>query len=114
MSVLILSNVPESVTGYTSAFMVQVSPTTFVGAMSSRVRGELWQRVVTEKGIGSAVFIESDNSELGFTVNTHMATWEDVCFDGVTLTQRPTDNESSRRAQRYIDGDERALMDLEN
>lgn len=48
--------------------MLQVKPGVFVGRLTRQVRDRIWQRACTRTASGSAVMIESVDSEQGYAV----------------------------------------------
>lgn len=90
MIVVVLSACPSGLRGDLTRWLLEVSPGTFVGNVSARVRDALWSRVCAYSGTGRALMVyNSDNEQrLKFKVNNHE--WDPVDFEGVTLMVRPT------------------------
>ena len=110
LTVIVLSNVPEAVKGYTSAYFIQVSPGVFVGKVSAKVRDLLWDKLSGLTGIGAASLVHSNDSEQGFVIRTRMSNYEDVDFDGITLIEHHPYNRATRLGLRRLD----SAPDLEN
>jgi len=66
MVVFILENVPASLRGDLSRWLFEIKAGVFVGRVSALVREELWARVTSKIGDGSALMVYSTNSEQGF------------------------------------------------
>lgn len=81
------ATVPDHVKGYVDRFLVEVSPSLYVGTLSRRVAEELWKALIEHRGQGHLTFVLSNSkSEQGYEV------WiegrDDVTirdFDGFTL-----------------------------
>lgn len=102
LSVIILSNVPQSVKGYASVYFVQVSPGVYVGNVSARVRELLWSKLLSTKKLGAATMIYTDDSEQGFHIETHMSHHSAVDFDGIDLIEYTMENRASRLGDRRL------------
>jgi CRISPR-associated protein Cas2 len=87
--VLVAHAIPEHLRGYTSRFLTQVDPATYVGVASRRVVDELWSALQENAATGSMVLVESDNSECGYRVRTcGDRTVRIVDYDGWPLAVR--------------------------
>lgn len=98
MVVLILTACPVGLRGHVTRWLLEISPGVFVGKVSSRVRDELWERVVELAGEGRALVVFSRRGEQGlsFLVNRH--DWTPCDFDGLTLIRRPSEAATMPRA----------------
>lgn len=114
LTVIVLSNVPKSLKGYTSAYFVETSPGMFVGRVTARVRELLWEKIIATKKLGAATMVHTDDSEQGFTIVTNMSRYESVDFDGVTLVEHHPFNRSTRLGNRRLEDDREFLLNLEN
>ena len=68
MTVIVVIDVPEHTHGVLSRWTQQLSPTTYLGHLSARVRTELWTALQDVLGDGKAVMAWHDNSEQQFAV----------------------------------------------
>ena len=88
MVVLILTACPAGLRGHVTRWLLELSPGVFVGKVSTRVRDELWQRVVESVKDGRALMVFSKRSEQGLGFRVHRHDWEPCDFDGLTLIRR--------------------------
>ena len=89
MVVIVLSKVPSALRGHLTKWLMEVSAGVFVGAVSARVREQLWVLVLSMVSSGEALMIHSARNEQGMVVRNHRHAWDPVDFDGVTLMRRP-------------------------
>jgi CRISPR-associated protein Cas2 len=66
MLVIVLENAPPRLRGRLAVWLLEVRAGVYVGDLSARVRGMIWEQV--EQGIedGNAVMVWSTNTESGF------------------------------------------------
>lgn len=90
MVVMILENVPPSVRGELSRWLIQPRAGVFVGKLSAMVRDRLWEYCTGKRGIGGAIQIWSDAKEQGFSLrahgNPHMSP---IDVEGICLMRKP-------------------------
>ncbi|WP_073447979.1 type I-E CRISPR-associated endoribonuclease Cas2e [Streptomyces yunnanensis] len=86
MLVLATTAVPDHLRGDLSRWTTEVVPGIFVGAVSARVRDQLWDAVTDVVGEGAAVLVHSAPTEQGYAIRT-AGTCRRVPmnFDGLTL-----------------------------
>lgn len=96
MVVIVLTACPVGLRGHLTRWLLEVSAGVFVGNVSTRVRTELWSRVLELTKEGRALMVFQDNSEQGFSFETHRHHWEPVDIDGLTLMRRPSESTSSK------------------
>jgi CRISPR-associated protein Cas2 len=87
--VLILTACPVGLRGHVTRWLLEISPGVFVGKVSTRVRDELWQRVLELVKDGRALMVFSRRGEQGLSFRVHRHDWEPCDFDGLTLIRRP-------------------------
>lgn len=114
LTVIVLSNVPESVRGYTSVYFVEVQPCVYVGRVSKLVRDRLWETVVNNKQFGAATMVYTDDSEQGYRIETHRSRYVAQNFDGIHLIERKATNRSSRLGGKRLSEEVEYLLNLEN
>jgi len=86
MVVIVLENVPASVRGELTRWMLEPRAGTFVGYMSALVRERLWAMVVAKLRLGSAIIIHNAQNEQGFTIRSIGTRYRELeDFDGLTL-----------------------------
>ena len=90
MIVVVLSACPTGLRGDLTRWLLEVSPGTFVGNVSAKVRDALWERCCDYSGTGRALMVYNSDTEqrMKFKVNRHE--WEPTDFEGLTLMMRPT------------------------
>lgn len=88
MVVLTLTDVPTSLKGDLSKWMVEINTGVFVGSFSARVRDELWDRVCENIKNGRATMVYSTNNEQGMDFRVHNTTWQPVDYDGLKLIKK--------------------------
>lgn len=98
MVVLILTACPAGLRGHVTRWLLEISPGVFVGKVSSRVRDELWQRVLELAKNGRALLVFNRRGEQGLSFLVHDHDWEPCDFDGLTLIRRPDEQRSLPRS----------------
>lgn len=91
MMVLVLTACPAGLRGDLTKWLMEISPGTFVGRPSARIRELLWERAIEMCGKGQVILVYNSDNEQGLEFRTHNHKWQPVDFDGLTLIQRPTD-----------------------
>ena len=89
MTVIVLTNCPVALRGFLTRWLLEISPGVFIGGPSTRIRQALWAEVRTYSGQGRALLAYSDNSEQGYSFETHDHKWHPVDHGGLTLIRRP-------------------------
>ncbi len=91
MVVLILTACPVGLRGYLTRWLLEISPGVFVGYVTARVRGLLWQEVQANAKDGRALLVYGVRGEQRLSFMVHRHDWEPTDFDGVQLMRRPTE-----------------------
>lgn len=68
MVIMVLENVPTSLRGELTRWMVEVQTGVFVGTMSALVRDLLWQKCTAKLKDGHCCQVYSINNEQGFSI----------------------------------------------
>lgn len=89
MIVISLSNCPPSLRGDLTKWLFEISTNVFVGSTSTRVRDEIWGRVVTSCKNGRAVMVFGATNEQRFDFRVHNGEWEPADLDGLKIMRRP-------------------------
>ncbi len=90
MVVMILRNVPVSLRGELTRWLIEPKPGVFVGHVNARVRDKLWDKCCKAKRTGGVVQAWSTNTEQRFMIRTAGATKRSVVdFDGLLLIRVP-------------------------
>ena len=87
--VISTSAVPVGLRGELTRWLLEISPGTFVGNVSARVRDELWAMCTEQAGNGSALLVHSARREQRLDFRSHGTRWTPVDMDGLTLMLRP-------------------------
>lgn len=84
-TVITLKNTPNSLRGDLSKWMQEIATGVYVGNFNSKIREELWKRVVDSSGVGEATLSYRDRNEIGYNFETHNTTREVIDFEGIPL-----------------------------
>ena len=85
MIIVAFAKSPKRLRGYLSRWLVEVTPTVFIGKLSSGVRTILIQDIRRHIGDGGAWIIYPAKSEQGFTVTEIGIASKVDSFDGILL-----------------------------
>lgn len=89
MVVMILENVPPSVRGELSRWLIEIKSGVFVGKISGMVREKLWEKCISKKREGSIIQIWSYNNEQGFLMRAEgLHNRKIVDYEGLQLVKR--------------------------
>lgn len=90
MVVMILENVPTSVRGELSRWLLEPFPRIFVGHVSAMVRDRLWEKCCKSCGKGGVVQIWSTNTEQRYKMRMHGETRRSIVeLEGLQLINIP-------------------------
>jgi CRISPR-associated protein Cas2 len=101
MTVIAATAIPDHLRGALTRWLLEVTPTLYIGTISARVRTELWSSLTDSLNDGSAVLAYPTDNEQGFNLHTAGPQRRDpVDFDGLTLIafQRLTDSQGTAKA----------------
>lgn len=88
--IFITENVPTSLRGEITKWMLQLKPGVFIGTLSALVGEKLWKKIQEKQGEGGAIWVKATNNEQRFTLSicgkTH---WTIRDFDGLQLITHP-------------------------
>lgn len=90
LTVITLKNSPPSLRGDLTKWMQEISTGVYVGNFSTRIREELWKRVVDSVGTGEATMSYAYRNEIGYRFATHNATKIPIDYEGIPLVLTPT------------------------
>jgi CRISPR-associated protein Cas2 len=71
MVVMVMENVPPSLRGELTRWMLEAKAGVFVGVMSASVRERLWAKVTGNCVEGGAMLVYSADTEQGFDLKMH-------------------------------------------
>jgi len=113
LTVIITENVPVSVRGQLTRWMLEARAGVFVGAISAMVRDKLWEDLCKKTKDGGAILIHSTNNEQKFAMKMHGNCNRSLeNYDGlqlvrvppiVTLPAKPTKPGSKKRGAANTD-----------
>ena len=88
MTVLVMENVPPSLRGECTRYLLEVKAGVFIGTLSAAVREKLWETVKEKSSGGNCLLAYATNNEQGFTMITFGDPRRTVIdFDGLQLTK---------------------------
>jgi len=88
MVVLILENVPTSLRGELTRWLLEPKAGVFVGRVSALVREQLWQKACSGAKGGGCVMVHSCNSEQGFQIRSWGETTRQIVdWEGLLLVR---------------------------
>jgi len=86
----ITENVPSSLRGKLTKWMLQLKPGIFIGTLSALVGEKLWTKIQEKQGDGGAIWIKVTNNEQRFKLRISGKTnWTITDFDGLQLITHP-------------------------
>ncbi|MEU8794634.1 type I-E CRISPR-associated endoribonuclease Cas2e [Streptomyces sp. NPDC048643] len=95
VTVISATAVPDHLRGALTRWLLEVTPTLYIGTISARVRTELWKNLTSCLTDGNAVLAYPAANEQGFTLHTAGPQRRDPQdFDGLTLIAFQRANES--------------------
>ena len=90
MILMILENVPTSLRGELSRWLIEPYPGVFVGDVSAMVRDKLWDKCCSRRKTGGVIQAWSTNTEQGFDIKALGLTRREVIdCDGLRLIRLP-------------------------
>ncbi|MDO5028605.1 MAG: type I-E CRISPR-associated endoribonuclease Cas2e [Bacillota bacterium] len=84
-TVITLKKTPNSLRGDLSKWMQEIAPGVYVGNFNSKIREELWKRVIDSLGLGEASLSYYARNEIGYDFKTYNTENKVVDFDGIPL-----------------------------
>ena len=92
LTVITLKNSPPSLRGDLTKWMQEISTGVYVGNFNTKIRTELWKRVVASVGTGEATMSYACRNEIGYNFETHNSRKIPIGFDGIPLVFTPSQN----------------------
>jgi len=96
----ITQNVPVSLRGELTKWMLQLKAGVFLGTLSTRVGEKLWVKIQEKQGKGGAIWVKAANNEQRFKMaicgNTN---WIISDFDGLQLITHPKKHYANRKKE---------------
>jgi CRISPR-associated protein Cas2 len=96
MVVIILENVPTSLRGELTRWLIEPRPGVFVGHVNAMVRDLLWQKCCLKMRAGGVLQIWSTNTEQRFRMRAQGDTRREIIeLDGMQLIRLPAKGSTS-------------------
>ena len=93
MTILVLENVPLSLRGELSKWLLEIQTNVFIGKVSKLVRDRLWEMVKEQVRGGNSTLVYNADNEQGFLFETYGPTRRvPVNFDGLSLVHISTNS----------------------
>jgi CRISPR-associated protein Cas2 len=90
ITIFIVENVPQSLRGELSRWMIEPKAGIFVGKISATVRFNLWEKMVKNVKNGGCIMIYTKNNEQGFAVASFGDTTRRIVdVEGLFLVEIP-------------------------
>lgn len=99
MIVVTLTNVPLSLRGDLTKWLQEISTGVYVGNINSRVRDELWKRIIDNIKQGQATMSYSKRNEIGYDFMVHNTNKEVINCDGIPIVFLPVKSSTSQLLQ---------------
>lgn len=88
--IFITENVPTSLRGEITNWMLQLKPGVFIGTLNALVGEKLWKKIQEKQGEGGAIWVKATNNEQRFKLSISGKThWTIRDFDGLQLITHP-------------------------
>ena len=71
MTVIVLENVPPSLRGECTRYLLEIKAGVFIGTISTLVREKLWEIIKNKSESGNCLLAYSSDSEQGFSMETY-------------------------------------------
>jgi len=92
MVVMLLENVPTSLRGELTRWMIEPKTGVFVGTISALVRDKLWEKVCKSVRDGGCMMLHNTNNEQGYAIRVNENFKRKLKdFEGLLLIQIPKD-----------------------
>ena len=93
LTVITLKKSPPSLRGDLTKWMQEISTGVYIGNFNSKIREELWKRVIDSVGIGEATMSFAYRNEIGYKFETHNSTKIPIDYDGIPLVLTPANKQ---------------------
>ena len=100
LTVITLKKVPNSLRGDLTKWMQEIATGVYVGNFNSKIRVQLWQRVIENVGSGEATLTYAARNELGYQFESLNSDRLSVNFDGIPLVRLPDKKQEASNRQR--------------
>jgi CRISPR-associated protein Cas2 len=101
MTVITVRNAPTSLRGDLTIWMQEISTGVYIGNFNTRIREELWERVLDSIGSGEATLSYHSRTENGYMFETNNTNREKIDFDGIPLVLIPQNNSTNNDIKQH-------------
>lgn len=101
LTVITLKNSPASLRGDLTKWMQEISTGVYVGNFNRKIREKLWERVVSNIGVGEATISYEYRNEIGYKFETHNSNKIPIDFEGIPLVLNPLKTQKEEVVQKY-------------
>lgn len=95
LTVITLTNAPPSLRGDLTKWMQEIAIGVYVGNVNTKIREQLWERVIQNIRHGQATMTFSNRNEVGYQFQTLNAYRQNIDFDGIPLVLIPSNSSDS-------------------
>lgn len=89
LSIFIMENVPQSLRGELTRWMIEPKAGVFVGKLSALVRDKLWNKIGENVIKGGCILIYTNNNEQGYSIRTHGKMDREIIYlEGLYLVRK--------------------------
>lgn len=99
MTVVTLTNVPSSLRGDLTKWLQEISTGVYVGNINTRIREELWKRIIDNIKQGQATMSYAKRNEIGYDFMVHNTKREVIYYDGIPLVFMPKELSATPQQQ---------------
>lgn len=85
MTVVTLTNVPNSLRGDLTKWLQEISTGVYVGNINARIREELWKRIIDNIKQGQVTMSYAKRNEIGYDFKVHNSNREVIYCEGIPL-----------------------------
>ena len=97
LTVITLKNSPPSLRGDLTKWMQEIATGVYVGNFNTKIRQELWERVVESVGSGEATMTYAYRNEIGYKFETHNSNKIMIDFEGIPLVLTPQNPKEDKK-----------------
>ena len=99
MTVVTLTNVPSSLRGDLTKWLQEISTGVYVGNINTRIREELWKRIIDNIKQVQATMSYAKRNEIGYDFMVHNTKREVIYYDGIPLVFMPKELSATPQQQ---------------
>lgn len=103
-TIITLKKVPNSLRGDLTKWMQEIATGVYVGNFNTKIRENLWERVIQSASTGEATISYAYHNELGYQFQTFNTNREAIDYDGIPLVILPIDVKNDNYKDNYKKG----------